>query len=1066
MFLLFAFCALTQVLAQELPPGYLENAPPPLEEYSRADNELVIGGLFPMTGRLASGGIQREAGARYAVDRINELGDMFPSHTLRLLSFTTATDEKETVRATLRLTDGYNVLGLIGAAASGNSQSAALIADIYNTPQISYSSTSTALSDKSRYPTFFRTVPPDSKQAQAIAAIIAQQGWKRVTVLHTVSGYGTSLNEIFQSEAALKDINIVETITILTTGDSGTIESALEEDMQAKIDPNLQKVFVIFGLYADAAKVLRVADRMGMAAGKHVFLSVDGVMQTNLLDELAGSDLTPGDSPLSPTLRAARARLTRLATGMIGTRPSTGSTTLYAQLRNAWFTLNSTRYAGAGDPTSEPNLYMPYAYDCVLTYAQAFKNLINRGVEVNTTTVLEELSADSFQLDGVTGPITFDLNRDRDGATYSIYNFQKADEADADPSFRSVGLWDGEVKYDDDANVQWTPEGLVDAPTDQIDCTGFEVVQDNGCVPCDSASRFDAETRSCVACGSGQQATDEGDGCRLSDVVLAAVILICLLVVLLSGAVIFYYLNRVRRQRKKEEALAQNAPALEWDQADEVQELSGESETAAGIVSLLDKSSLVTVSVKNGEVPTFSLSKGQRMPVNEKLLDVITISNKSNKDVHYEIFVPSGNNTFTCQVKPGVGVVRAKTERHCELSFTLLQTMKLDRRIKVSLDNFGAVYFPIRFEGEVSQRLDPDEIELFGKPIGDGAFGTVYRGRYRGTAVAVKVLRRQNELGSEQNNNFIKEIDLFHKLRNPYIVNFIGASYVPGKLCICTELLERGTVLELIQKAKISLALKVKLMLDAACAIEFLHENGVLYRDLKPDNLLVFSVSHNANVNCKLSDFGTARTVEDPTMLMQYSGGIGTPIYMAPELMNASKYNAKVDVYSFAMVCWELMAEKQPFHEVKRVWDLPRIVVDGLRPTINEEWPGKMRRLINDAWMQSHERRPSMGECVKILRDLFEKQRKQYEKSKKAKRKAGDGHTGPATARTGELNQLIDQGVSDMLPIEAQQLGMTPAADVEIDEDEMRMKMKAKEALEMAEAEAGGKKKKPKKKKK
>jgi serine/threonine protein kinase len=79
-----------------------------------------------------------------------------------------------------------------------------------------------------------------------------------------------------------------------------------------------------------------------------------------------------------------------------------------------------------------------------------------------------------------------------------------------------------------------------------------------------------------------------------------------------------------------------------------------------------------------------------------------------------------------------------------------------------------------------------------------------------------------------------------------YIVNFVGASHVTGKLCICTELLERGTVFDLIHKAKVSLVLKVKMAHDTACALAFLHKNGVLYRDLKPDNLMVFSVSHSA----------------------------------------------------------------------------------------------------------------------------------------------------------------------------------------------------------------------------
>ena len=84
-------------------------------------------------------------------------------------------------------------------------------------------------------------------------------------------------------------------------------------------------------------------------------------------------------------------------------------------------------------------------------------------------------------------------------------------------------------------------------------------------------------------------------------------------------------------------------------------------------------------------------------------------------------------------------------------------------------------------------------------------------------------------------------------MQSSYIVNFVGASHVTGKLCICTELLERGTVFDLIHKAKVSLVLKVKMAHDTSCALAFLHKNGVLYRDLKPDNLMVFSVSHSAS---------------------------------------------------------------------------------------------------------------------------------------------------------------------------------------------------------------------------
>ena len=229
-------------------------------------------------------------------------------------------------------------------------------------------------------------------------------------------------------------------------------------------------------------------------------------------------------------------------------------------------------------------------------------------------------------------------------------------------------------------------------------------------------------------------------------------------------------------------------------------------------------------------------------------------------------------------------------------------------------------------------------------------------------------------------------------------------------------MLERGTVLGLIHRAKVSLVLKCKMMLDAARAIAYLHENGVLYRDLKPDNLLVASVSHTANTNCKLSDFGTAIIVDDVSVAKRHTGSIGTPVYMAPEMMQNGEYNAGVDVYSLAMTMWEILSEKAPFGHLKRIWDLPRLVLDGMRPEVDSDWDKKLAKVIGDCWLHNAERRPSAKEAAEQLEKIYEKLRKAYDKekaSKKTKGLQGDSEEGESkgrTAHTGQLNELIEMG--------------------------------------------------------
>ena len=272
----------------------------------------------------------------------------------------------------------------------------------------------------------------------------------------------------------------------------------------------------------------------------------------------------------------------------------------------------------------------------------------------------------------------------------------------------------------------------------------------------------------------------------------------------------------------------------------------------------------------------------------------------------------------------------------------------------------------VHVEGAVSERLDPNEVVLSPEPLGVGAFGVVYPGRYRGRFVAVKVMSRQQDLLEQITADFEKEIDLYRRLHHPLIVDFVGASLIPGKLCMCTELIQRGSLEQLLAEADVPLALQTKFALNIAEAVAFLHANNVLYRDLKPSNVMVVSTSPSSKVCCKIGDFGTARNVKDATELYTYTAGQGTPVYMAPEVLDVRPYNHKADVYSFAITLWQTATREKPWAAVP-VWDVPARVIRGKRPPMPATLPADYAALIRRCWAPDPNARPSFAEILELL---------------------------------------------------------------------------------------------------
>ncbi|RVW82111.1 Serine/threonine-protein kinase HT1 [Vitis vinifera] len=167
-----------------------------------------------------------------------------------------------------------------------------------------------------------------------------------------------------------------------------------------------------------------------------------------------------------------------------------------------------------------------------------------------------------------------------------------------------------------------------------------------------------------------------------------------------------------------------------------------------------------------------------------------------------------------------------------------------------------------------------------GEAFAQGAFGKLYKGTYNGEDVAIKILERpENDLEKAQlmEQQFQQEVMMLATLKHTNIVRFIGGCRKPMVWCIVTEYAKGGSVRQFLtkrQNRQVPLKLAIKQALDVARGMAYVHGLGLIHRDLKSDNLLIF-----ADKSIKIADFGVAR-IEVQTEGM--TPETGTYRWMAP----------------------------------------------------------------------------------------------------------------------------------------------------------------------------------------
>eukprot|EP01119_Soliformovum_irregulare_P017898 TRINITY_DN5391_c0_g1_i1.p1 TRINITY_DN5391_c0_g1~~TRINITY_DN5391_c0_g1_i1.p1 ORF type:complete len:569 (-),score=197.91 TRINITY_DN5391_c0_g1_i1:16-1722(-) len=267
-----------------------------------------------------------------------------------------------------------------------------------------------------------------------------------------------------------------------------------------------------------------------------------------------------------------------------------------------------------------------------------------------------------------------------------------------------------------------------------------------------------------------------------------------------------------------------------------------------------------------------------------------------------------------------------------------------------------------------------------GPIIGHGASAKVYKAKYEGRDVAMKVFDPEHLSFSEP--DFRKEVALMCLLENDNLVPVYGAAirFREGELWIISELMVKGALDALLKDmgSYMDLHMKVKLARDICRGMSWLHSMNLMHRDLKSLNLLI-----NRDGTAKLIDFGTSRVVDENKYM---TANVGTPAWIAPEVLNNEKYSYKADVYSFGIVLWELLTAQSPFSEM-RSFEIPQAVINGIRPAIpdvpkEDEPTHAYIRIMQQCWNGNPSNRPTFDELVRIYEEMIKAMQSQPELNK------------------------------------------------------------------------------------
>ncbi|CAD7077080.1 unnamed protein product [Hermetia illucens] len=203
--------------------------------------------------------------------------------------------------------------------------------------------------------------------------------------------------------------------------------------------------------------------------------------------------------------------------------------------------------------------------------------------------------------------------------------------------------------------------------------------------------------------------------------------------------------------------------------------------------------------------------------------------------------------------------------------------------------------------------------------LGEGSYGSVYKALHKESSavVAIKLVPVESDL-----HEIIKEISIMQQCDSPYVVRYYGSYFKQYDLWICMEYCGAGSVSDIMRLRKKTLTEEeiATILSDTLKGLEYLHLRRKIHRDIKAGNILLNTEGH-----AKLADFGVAGQLTDT--MAKRNTVIGTPFWMAPEVIEEIGYDCVADIWSLGITALEMAEGKPPYgdiHPMRAIFMIPQ----------------------------------------------------------------------------------------------------------------------------------------------